>query len=145
MGKVTYTFTANTKIKSEEVNTNFSDLANVIRPTFVFTVVGSLTTGTSQTPILIAQMNLTIVKAYAAVKTAPVGADLIIDINKNGTSIWNVTPSNRLKITDGNTTGSQTSFDTTSISEGDLLTLDIDQVGSTTAGSDLTVELKTEW
>lgn len=108
----------------------------------VFTVTGTLTTGTSVSPLLVATGTLTITKVYVNVKTAPTGASLIIDINKNGTSIWNSTQANRGTITAGNTSGTQTSFDTVSLSDGDVITLDIDQVGSTVAGADLTVTIK---
>ncbi len=113
-------------------------------PTFTFPIAGTLTTGTSLTNALIAMKALTITKVYAYSKTGPVGADLIIDINKNGTSIWNSTQANRVKIIDGATSGNQTSFDTTALAEGDVLTPDIDQVGSTTAGADLTIQVKTK-
>lgn len=109
---------------------------------FVFTVTGTLTTGTSVAPALVAMATQTISKVYVNVKTANTGADLIIDVNKNGTSIWATTQANRATITDGSTSGTQTSFDTTSLSEGDILTIDIDQVGSTVAGADLTVTVK---
>ena len=112
------------------------------RPTFLFTIVGTLATGTSLTPILPVHRDLTIVKAYAVVKTAPTGADLVIDINKGGTSIWNATQANRLTISASATSGSQTSFDTTALSADDSLTLDVDQVGSTVAGADLSVYLR---
>lgn len=140
---VTHTFAANTKIESSQVNQNFQDVIDAIRPTFIFTVTGSLVTGTSVTPVLIVPSSLTIEKGYAEVKVAPTGADLIVDLNVAGTSIWNDDQDNRLQITDGNTTGTETLFDTTSLAEAEGLTLDIDQVGSTTAGSDLTVALKT--
>lgn len=142
MPSVTYSFAASTVARSSQVNQNFSDVCAAIRPTFVFTVIGTLTTGTNQTPVLIVPSSLTIEKAYALVKTAPTGADLIIDINVGGTSIWNVTQANRLTISAGDTTGTQTSFDTTSLSENDQLTLDLDQIGSTVGGESLTVELK---
>lgn len=112
-------------------------------PAFVATVGGTLTTGTSLTPVLIAHRALTITKAFAAVKTAPTGASILIDILKNGTSIWNATPANRLAIAAAATSGTQTSFDTTTLAEGDILTFDIDQVGSTVSGADLTIMLKT--
>ena len=115
---------------------------NESRPTMVFTITGTLSTGTSLTPMLIATRPMTIIKAYANVKTAPTGANLIIDINKNGTSIWNSTPDNRLTITATNTSGTQTSFDTTSLAEGDSLVVDVDQVGSTIAGEDITISLR---
>lgn len=137
------TFTANTTIESAKVNQNFQNLSDKIRPTFVFTVSDSLTTGTSLTPILVVPNALTIEKAYAVVKTAPTGTSMLIDLNVNGTSIWASNQSNRLTITVGSTEDTQTSFDTTSLAEGDLLTLDVDQVGSTIAGADLTVALKT--
>ena len=109
---------------------------------YVGTVTGTLTTGTSVTPALIVVAGQTITKAYAYVKTAPTGANLIIDINKNGTSIWNTTQANRLTIDAGDTEGTQTSFDTTSLADEDVLTIDLDQVGSTVAGADLTIVLK---
>lgn len=111
------------------------------RPTFIFTVTGTLATGTSKTPIIPVHRDLTIVRAYAVVKTAPTGADLIIDINKAGTTIWS-TQANRLTIVAGTTSGNQSTFDTTALSVDDSLTLDIDQVGSTLAGADLTVTLR---
>jgi hypothetical protein len=78
---------------------------------------------------------------YGAVKIAPQGASILVDLNKNGSTIW-LTQANRLTIAAEATTGTQTSFDTIALAEGDLLTMDIDQVGSTTAGADLTIELK---
>lgn len=110
---------------------------------FVFTITGTLTTGTSLAPILIPTGALTITKAYLNVKTAPTGAALIVDINKNGTSIWNSNQANRVQVAAAATSGTQTSFDTTSLTEGDVITVDIDQVGSTVAGADLTITLKT--
>lgn len=136
-------FASGTIAKSAEVNANNTALANAILPTFVFTIVGTIGTGTNLTPALIVHNSLTISKAYAYVKTAPTGATIIIDILKNGTSIWNVTPANKLTIAVSTQTASQTSFDTTTLAEGDILTLNINQVGSTVAGTDLTVELKT--
>ncbi len=111
------------------------------QPSFVFTAIGVLTTGTSVAPTLIAHRALTIVKAYAEVKTAPTGAVLILDLNKNGSTIW-ATQGNRVQIAAGATSGTETSFDTTTLAEGDLLTLDIDQIGSTVSGADLTIMLR---
>ena len=111
------------------------------RPTFLFTVTGSLVTGTNLTPVIPVHRALVITRAYAVVKSAPTAADLIIDINKNGSTIWS-TQGNRLIISATATTGSQTSFDTTALAADDALTLDIDQIGSTVAGADLTVTLR---
>lgn len=109
---------------------------------FSFPITGKLVVGTNLTNVLIAPKALTINKAFAYVKTAPTGASLIIDINKNGSTIWS-TQANRLTIAAAAQTGSQTSFDVTALAEGDILTLDIDQIGSTLPGEDLTVEIRT--
>ena len=113
-------------------------------PTFVFTVQDILATGTSMSAVLIVPKALTITKAYAYVKTAPTGAAIVVDINKNGTSIWNATPANRLTIAAAGVSGNQTSFDTVALAEGDILTIDLDTVGSSVAGANLTVALKTK-
>jgi hypothetical protein len=64
-----------------------------------------------------------------------------MDINKNGTSIWNSNQANRITITAGSQSANGSTFDTTSIAESDVLSLDLDTVGSTNPGMDLTVEL----
>lgn len=112
------------------------------RPTFETAIVGPLIVGTSKTPIIGVYRNLTIVKAYVWAKTAPTGADAIFDFNKNGTSIWNTTQANRITLPIGDTYAVQTSFDTVTLSEGDALTFDVDQVGSTESGQDATLVLR---
>lgn len=117
--------------------------SKAIPKALVFTVTGTLTTGTSVAPILISTGSLTISKVYANAKTAPTGQALKVDINIGGTSIWDTNQANRLELAAGSSSGTQTSFDTTSLSEGDVITLDIDQVGSSAAGEDLTITIKT--
>lgn len=76
-----------------------------------------------------------------AVGTAPVGAAILVDVNKGGTTIF-TTQGNRPTIADGATSGGPgTAPNVTAVAAGDLLTIDVDQVGSGTAGSDLTVRL----
>lgn len=99
---------------------------------------GLLSTGTSKSATIRVPFAGTITRVDAYVDTAPTGANLICDVNLNGTTIW-ATQANRVTITAGSSSGSQTSFDTTAVAEGDLITLDIDQVGSTISGSDLSV------
>ena len=78
----------------------------------------------------------------ASVGTAPAGASIIVDINKNGTTIF-TTQGNRPTIAiAGNTSGNVTNMDVTTVAAGDYLTVDIDQIGSTTAGADLTVQIE---
>lgn len=84
----------------------------------------------------------TILGVTAAVNTAPTGASLILDVNKNGTTIF-TTQGNRPTIAaSGNATTSEPAPDVTAIAAGDYLTVDVDQVGSTVAGSDLTVFIR---
>jgi len=109
--------------------------------TFALAVGTAITTGTNKTNIVIMPFSGKIVKAWIAAKTGPTGADLIVDINLGGTSIWASTQANRVKIVAGATTGNQTSFDTTTFVAGDQFTIDVDQVGSTIAGQDVTVML----
>ncbi len=97
--------------------------------------------GADKSAFLQMDFNATIVAAYARAKTAPSGANLIFDINKNGTSIWATRQGNRLKIASGSNSGSQVLFDTTLLNKNDTLSIDIDQVGSSGAGKDITVKL----
>ncbi len=81
----------------------------------------------------------TISSVRASVGTAPTGASVIIDLNKNGTTVF-TTQANRPTIAaSGFTSGAVTNMNITSLAAGDYLTVDIDQVGSTIAGADLTV------
>lgn len=81
--------------------------------------------------------------ARATVTTAPTGSSAIFDVLKNGTSLWNTTPANRPTITATNfTSGFVTNMDTgATVTAGDYFTVDIDQIGSTIAGANLTVTL----
>ncbi|QQG43387.1 MAG: hypothetical protein HYW45_04325 [Candidatus Daviesbacteria bacterium] len=108
---------------------------------FPWYVSGSLATGVNFGPRYVVPQNLTIIKCWLIVRTAPTGADIIIDINKNGSTIWS-TQANRGKIVAGSTNGNTTTFNITSLAPGDFLDLDIDQVGSSVAGVDLTVVLE---
>lgn len=80
----------------------------------------------------------TIVGTRLMVGTAPTGADLVLDIKKNGSTIY-TTAANRPRITAGaNSGGPGATPDITSLVAGDYLTVDVLQVGSTVAGADLT-------
>lgn len=96
--------------------------------TVSLTVSGTLVTGTKQIA-LASPVAGTIGTVYAVVDTAPTGADIQLDVNKNGTSIFTGT----LDIAASSTTGNKAPT-TTSISAGDIISVDVDQVGSTVAG-----------
>lgn len=90
-----------------------------------------------------APANITITGVSASVGTAPAGADIQVDVNKNGTTIF-TTQSNRPIITAGTQFDASGTPDVTAMSgpNVDYLTVDIDQVGSSTPGSDLTVQIR---
>jgi hypothetical protein len=100
----------------------------------------ALTTGTAKVTFRMPYaMTLTAVRA--SVTTAPVGADLIVDINEAGSSVL----STKISIDDGEKT-STTAATPPVISDSALaddaeITIDIDQIGSTTAGAGLKVVL----
>ena len=90
---------------------------------------GTLVTNTGSKRLYLEKAyTLNSIKAY--IDTAPVGAAINLDVKKNGTSLQT------LSIADGASTGSQTSL-THSIAADDYLTIDITQVGSSTAGDNL--------
>lgn len=74
------------------------------------------------------------------VGTPPAGADLIIDVHKNGTTVF-TDQANRPRIVAGSSVSISevTNMDITGLAAGDELTIDVDQVGSSTAGSALTL------
>jgi len=85
-------------------------------------------------------MELTEVRAN--VKTAPTGADIIVDINASGSTIMTT---DKLEIDAGEKT-SQTAatppvITTTSLADDEEITIDIDQIGSTIAGAGLKIWL----
>ena len=108
-----------------------------LKGAFTFVLVGTISTGTNAAPALIATTDLTIDEIYAYIRTAPTGQALTLDINKNGSSILSST----LSISAGANTGTATPT-TTTLVKNDRLDIDIDQVGSTVAGSDLTVHVR---
>jgi hypothetical protein len=81
---------------------------------------------------------LTIVNVRASLGSAPSGAAVIVDVNKNGTTVF-TTQANRPSIAAAGFVSTKVTPDVTTLSDGDYMTVDIDQIGSSVAGSDLTV------
>lgn len=86
----------------------------------------------------------------ASVGGAPTGAGIIVDINKNDVSIFNeaINPANpppasypRVYIGVGANTGTSTPKPESLWLQGEYLTVAIDQIGSTFAGADLTINV----
>lgn len=85
-------------------------------------------------------VNLVIEGFRVSVGTAPTGASLIIDVNKGGTTLF-TTQGNRPVVAAGaNTAKWITLPDIVAWNDGEYLTVDVDQIGSTIAGADLSVQ-----
>lgn len=96
-------------------------------------IIGAITSGTNKLQFPPATRAFTITKTLvqvAANGTQAAGA-MVFDINKNGTSIWNATQANRMQLAASSARGTQTSFDTTSVSLYDNFSLDVDTTDST--------------
>lgn len=105
----------------------------------------TLETGANQSATVVYRgPDLTLIRWDARIKTAPTDADLILDVLLSGTSLWASTPADRPTIADSATSGTDTDFDTGTIEDGDVLTFDIDQVGSTIPGGQVTLILEGE-
>jgi hypothetical protein len=85
-------------------------------------------------------VNRTISKVFIAVNTAPTGAAIIVDVHKNGVTIFTV-QGNRPQIAATEFTGQSTDIDVSAWDAGQYLTAEIDQIGSTIAGKDLVVHV----
>lgn len=105
-----------------------------------YSVPGVLAVGARPVPLIIPSA-YRIVDVRLACGTAPTGAAILVDVNKNGTTIF-TTQGNRPTIAASGTSGSAAVPDVTTIAAGDLLTVDIDQVGSSVAGSNIGIVVR---
>ncbi len=119
-------------------------------------VAGALTVAAGAQPIPI-PMPVELYGVYAAVGTAPTGAAILVNVRKNGTSLF--AGANRVTIAAGATFGSKveapgvtsgqnviaasvpSAVALGTFNTGDVFTVDVEQIGSTVAGSDLGVSL----
>lgn len=116
-----------------------------VRAQIMFTVPGTLATGDDQAPLFICSVptGVQLLHTGLAVKTAPAGASIIIDImwSPDCGDSWLTIYSSKPSIADGDKCDDPGALSIPYIEQGDILRLDIDQVGSGTAGADLTVSL----
>lgn len=105
---------------------------------FVFTAPWELVVEENTTLELFAAASLTLTEVFASVKIAPTGDNIIIDIHKNGTTIF-TTQSKRPEIVAGSYSDTSDTPDVVSLVKNDKLTMSIDRVGSILPGEDLTV------
>jgi hypothetical protein len=107
---------------------------------YTFSVTGAVAVATGRSRIYLAG-DYVVETVRAAVNTPPTGAALLVDVNKNGTTIY-ADQSKRPSIAAGANSAVGNNPDVTTLAAGDYLTVDVDQVGSTVAGADLTVTVR---
>lgn len=120
------------------VGDNDSRLTNYGEMAFYFSGALTVKTGVGRYPVFVSG---TIVGIRAMINTAPTGASVIVDVNKNGTTTYS-TQANRPTIAVSANSVNATLPNTTTFSAGDYITVDVDQIGSTVAGSDLVVVVR---
>lgn len=81
-----------------------------------------------------------IISVTASVLSAPVGASVILDVNKNGTTIFG-TQANRPTVAAAAVSATAGAHSVKTFAAGDVITVDVDQVGSDTAGTGFTVAI----
>lgn len=80
------------------------------------------------------------VSCDATLGTAATGATTFkLDVNKNGTTVYTTQGSRPTFVASETESAEAAAADVTDLAKGDVLTVDIDAIGSTVAGSDLKV------
>ncbi len=77
----------------------------------------------------------------ARVGTAATGAPIVLDVNKNGVSIYPTTGAQPTILADA-TLADAGAHTATTVTDGDYLSIDIDQVGAGVPGADLVVNVR---
>ena len=81
-----------------------------------------------------------IVGVTVSVLSAPAGSSAIFDVNKNGTTIF-CTPANRPTVAAAGVSATAGVNSVKTFVAGDVITVDVDQIGSGTAGTGFTVAI----
>ncbi len=129
------------KFKIGDGTTNWNSLVFATGPAGayglnpVFSRQGTLTTQTG-TQRLYVERSGTLAVVRATVGTPSTGSAVVVDVNKNGTTVLSAP----ISVAAGAYTQTGT-ISNASVSAGDYFTVDIDSVGSTTPGTNLTVTL----
>ena len=108
---------------------------------YTFTVTGALTVDPGVFRLYnLTGANLTISEVHIAVNTAPTGAILIVDVHENGVTIFG-NQANRPFIAIAAFTGNSVAVDSPTWENDNYLQVDVDQIGSTLPGEDLTITI----
>lgn len=107
---------------------------------YTFSISGNVAVGAGVSRIYM-EGNYLVETVRASVNTAPTGATILVDVNKNGTTIY-TTQSARPTIATSGFTALGGTPAVTAFASGDYMTVDVDQVGSTIPGANLTVNIR---
>jgi len=127
----------NVQITYSGTELTISSTDKIIRERNIF---GPISVGSNNTVAILNTSSAKINSIMAYCETAPVGSDLIIDILKNGTSIFS-TPSDRLTISNGSQNSTVGSFSDLA-SPGDVFKINVTQIGSSVPGETITIVLE---
>ncbi len=109
---------------------------------WVFQVAGTLTVDTDVSSYFKCGYKTRIDEVQGHVGTAPTDASLIIDVNDDGVTVF-TTQGNRPTIVSAGTDDTSEAADGgTAIAKDSVITIDVDQIGSTIAGADLTIHIR---
>ena len=100
----------------------------------------NLTSGTAKATFRMPYA-MTLTSVRANVNTAPSGSTILVDVNKNGSTIFSTRVSIDASEKTSVTAASAFVLSTTSLANDDEITVDIDQIGSSTAGKGLKIWL----
>lgn len=114
------------------ISPSAADLVRSLTKAWEFTGTASTSTGTARTYL---ERDATLNTADVFAGTAPTGQGIILTVYKNGTSVGTVT------LPAGATSDLDNAI-SSSFSQGDYITVDVTQVGSTVAGADIFLNLK---
>lgn len=114
-------------------------LTHAIEP-YIFAVTGPLAAATGKSRVYLEGSYL-VETVRASVNTSPAGSAITVDVNKNGTTIY-TTQSARPSIAAAANSATGNSPAIANFDAGDYMTVDIDTVGSSDPGADLTVVVR---
>lgn len=119
---------------ADEVSDSGADNVFGIREQHAFSIAGTLATGTGTLTIPMLFDGI-LHRVRVACGTAPTGQAAIFDVNRGGVTVF-TTQANRPTIAAAAQDSGDAIPDVNTFSEGNLFTVDVDQVGSTVAGAD---------
>lgn len=136
---VTFTTAAPTSVKITGVPIPYKgEVENI-----TFTMPGTMTVEVGAARMYV-EGTYMIISMRASVGGAPTGATAIVDVKVNGSSILNkVASDHRLVVPAGGFTSGRGDISAVPLlKDGDYLTVDVNQVGTTVPGSDLIVNIR---